>query len=328
MWTRSRRCALGILVTLTAAGIVGCDGARRESRREAELSTSTIQVVESPDPTLSGRFFATAGDRDLDADLYEVTFGPLRLRQLTDGARVTTIGACPSRLVVSAAQEEVGFQDTLQEFRDSSFRSIDGLGMPKGSLPALSPDCRLLYTTVDRSTPARIKQLNLWDPQQRSASTVYEAPALGVPDWGSEGRLAVVERTPSEAGVASVTTGIVVIEPDGSNTTLPAPAPTLGTMQWGASKWMAFDEGATGTLFFDPKSGETRRLPRWLPLAWSPDGQRLLVVEAGKRRRLGLVQVADLASVREIATAKKSLFEVVWLAPDATAGGLLGPADK
>lgn len=268
-------------------------------------------------PGLEGHFYAVAGEQDSAADLNLFQFSPIRLSPLSEDSRVTSIGACDTTIVAAAAQRSAGFADKLQRFQDREFRPIDGLGTPAGGLPTLAPDCRLAYLDVDRATEPPTDRLHVFNPADQTNKIVHSAPGLAVPDWGPGGRLAVPERTPSEPGKAPVTTGIVVIEPDGSKKTLEPPAADLGTLQWAASGWMAFSSGQRGTVFLNPDTGERSELAGWLPLVWSPDGQRLLVTAAPGRKDLGLVELPDLTAVRTIGTAKMGVYDLVWLPAEA-----------
>ncbi|MGH8998138.1 MAG: hypothetical protein ACRDY7_01960, partial [Acidimicrobiia bacterium] len=58
---------------------------------------------------------------------------------------------------------------------------------------------------------------------------------------------------------------------------------------------------------------ERRELAGWVPLAWSPDGQRLLVVGPRDFRDLGVVDVADITSVIALGRSPEAIHEVVWL---------------
>ncbi|MDQ1506973.1 MAG: hypothetical protein QOD57_4700 [Actinomycetota bacterium] len=84
------------------------------------------------------------------------------------------------------------------------------------------------------------------------------------------------------------------------------------------------DEPNQKTVFIDPDSGVRSELGNWFPLAWSPDGHRLMVTDAATRKTLALVDVADLTQARVVGHAKKAAFvDLLWLPEDATAGGPL-----
>ena len=267
------------------------------------------------DPALVGRFFAAAGE-EVDLDLYELKFAPERLYRLTDVGRVGGIGACPDRLVASAAQQAVGFQDTLQEFRAGKLTDVEGLGSPKASLPELAPDCRVVYTEVDRSAPELVELLVRWDPATGERAVLYSAvEELAVPDWGPGGRIAALEGTIGNQETPSAT-GLVLVSPDGVSQVVAPPVPEFGALHWGQSPWIAIDQ-TDKTVFFNPETSERAELAGWVPLAWSPDGARLLVADAEKRTEVALVEATDLMHVRVVGEVGAALWDVVWLPQDA-----------
>ena len=314
--TRSGRAGAVLLALLFAVPMAACEGG---SKGEAI-------TARPPDPALRGRFFAAAGQSDSVSDLYDVQFTPLRLYQLTTTGRTFGLSGCPSTLVVTVAGKEEGFRDTLRRFDASGATAIDGLADASGALPALSPDCRMVFTRFDRSTNPPTSHLVRYDPATGATTDLYaDTPGrshIGIPDWGPGGRVAVVEGTADSTGSAATATGIVIISPDGSKRTIPAPVSQFGTIQWGASKWIAVADEGKGIVFLDPDSGTRTDLPGWVPLAWSPDGQRLIVADAAHRKTLGVVDTtADLRSVRTVGSVSKAaVFDLVWLPPDATAG--------
>jgi hypothetical protein len=310
------RLMAGLLVLVATVG--GCSGTKKDA-----------VTAEPPDPALSGRFFATAGPGESQSDLYEALFsnGRVALYQLTRTGRTFGVDGCASSLTIDVAGPDVDFQDALRRFQDRSTVQIDGLGDVRAALASVAPDCRILYQRFDRSTTPPTDHLMVFDPATKSVKELYASrnpqTALGVTDWGPDGRLALFEGTAETEGHPTVTTGIVLINPDGSKRTLPPPVTAFGTLQWGSSKLMALsDEANHKTVFLDPDSGARIELAGWFPLTWSPDGQHLLVTDAATRMTLGLVDAADLTQARVVGHARKAaFFNVLWLPQTATAGG-------
>ena len=279
------------------------------------------------DPALAGRFFASAGEGDAGGDLYEVAFNPLRLVRRTATGRVFGLGGCEQDLVVTVADRSVGFRDELRRFADDAFLPLYGLSDPSGALPALTPDCRTLFLRLDHTTVPPTERLMVFDPEARTTTELRTAAppydqAFGVPTWGPGGEVAVLEGTAARTGQPGVVTGIVVIAPDGSERILDPPVEEFGAFAWGPSQWMAIGDGDRSTVFLNPTTGEHVELAGWTPLTWSPDGNRLLVAEAGDRRTLGLVDAMDLGAVRPLGTAEGlSFHDVVWLPSTTMAVG-------
>jgi hypothetical protein len=55
-------------------------------------------------------------------------------------------------------------------------------------------------------------------------------------------------------------------------------------------------------------------LDGWLPLAWSPDGQQLLVSEARNGTTLAVVELPDLTKTRNVGVSGVgTVWDVAWL---------------
>jgi hypothetical protein len=313
-----RRLAAGILVVITSATLAAC------SRSKGEVLTA-----KPSDPALSGRFYATAGPGESQSDLYEARFPPdhLLLYQLTKTGRTFGVDGCESSLTVDVAGSDVNFQDALRRFDSGATLGIEGLVDDRGALMSVASDCRLLFLRLDRGTAPPTGHLMTFDPSTKRTQELHAAGspqiALGIADWGPGGQIAVFEGTAATEGHPSMATGIVVIAPDGSKRTITPPVSEFGTLQWGASKWMALSDDPAGkTVFLDPDSGARAELAGWFPLGWSPDGQRLMVTDTATRMTLGLVDAADLTKARIVGHAKKAaFFDLLWLPVTATAGG-------
>lgn len=279
-------------------------------------TATTTPVVPPPE----GRFLALGGERVADNSLYELTFGPPRMRLLSPVGRVTTLGACPSTVVVAAAQAEVGYSDHLQTFRRNEFGPIDGLGTPRAGQPALTPDCRILYLEIVISEG--IDRLHLFDPNTKADKVIATASEYAGTSWGPGGAIAFVEQTRSRPGIRPTADALVILSPQGGRRTLPPPVSDPAELLWAASGWMALGRrSGDATVFLHPDTGVRHELVGWAPRAWSPDGTRLLVA-AGRFgdddhfegfRRLGIVELSDLATVKELGESDVPVFSAVWL---------------
>jgi len=311
-----RRALVGLLVSGLAA-LSACSGSKGE----------TISATPT-DPALSGRFFSTAGESSATADLYEGRFasGHLLLYRLTSTQRVGGIGGCQSKLTVTNADQTVGLTDTVQNFDAGTFSPVAGLTDPKGSVLAVGPDCRIIFARLDRSTDPPTDHLILFDPARGTSQELYTpgpGKVLGAADFGPGGKIAVIEGTIPTEGHPTVVDGIVIVGSEGPKRTIASPISGLGSLQWGLSKWIALsDEANHRTVFLDAETGNHSELAGWFPLAWSPDGQRLMLTDPATRRTLGLVDATNLASARVVGhTRNTSFYDFVWLPDNATAVG-------
>ncbi|HVW33531.1 MAG TPA: hypothetical protein VHL53_13415, partial [Acidimicrobiia bacterium] len=312
-----------LLTLLLALGLMPLSACSGHAKQETLTVTS---YASGPNP--QGRFFATAGPSDNEADLYYLLVGNgVSLYALTDSHRTFGVDGCDKSLTVNVAGADVDFQDALRHFDAGTLSPIDGLGDGKGALASVARDCRMVFVRLDRTTNPPTDHLMLFDPATRAQRELY-APGsqkvLGVAGWSPDGRVAVFEGTAPSDNHPTVPTAIVIIRPDGSTTNLAPPVSSLGTLQWGA-KWLAIsDEQNHKTLFVDPDSGERTELDGWTPLAWSPDGSELIVADAAERKTLALVESTSPGVAHRLGRTQKVQFETfLWLPLGASAGGSL-----
>jgi hypothetical protein len=259
----------------------------------------------------NGRFYVKVGERDLDSDLYEMTFSPLDFRRLTKGSRVTTVGGCGQKVVV-AAQREVGYADRLQELRAGKLVPVETLGLEVGSDPDVSEDCRILYTRLAEAGPTPIQEVQLWDPAKSAPSTVTSGPTVVGAAWGPAGEILVLKRE-------AVGPRLLILRPDGTQAEVDPQVPDVGNTPWGKGGWMAMAvfeprKPPRATLFLNPATGERSLLEGWLPLDWSPDGNQLLVTDSLKGTTLGVIDLPNLTKVRPVgASTVGTVWDAVWL---------------
>lgn len=302
------------LVLLTAAVLAlgGCSArTSRETSEPAEVHPEELVALEGPAPV--GRFFAKAGADSLASDLYRVSFSPPTYERLTTDKRVTTVGGCAGKVVVAAAQEEVGYIDTLQELRNGKLVAVEKLGLQNGSGPDLSEDCRILFVQTKGSEPYTTSEIKLFDPATGATSVAASGPTVQGASWGPAGEVLVLRREPAGPRLD-------VIRPDGSRAELDPQMPDVGNARWGEGGWIAMavfahpQQPPTATLFLNPANGQRSTLDGWLPLTWSPAGDQLLVRDAKKGTTLAIAETGNLGKTRAVGVSEVGpVWDAVWL---------------
>lgn len=287
----------------------GCSSAGE--RDQAASSTTTTTALPPRIPGVEGRFLALGGENSNDAGLYELRLWPVQMDPLTPVRRVSAIGACEARVIVAAAQAEVGYNDHLQVFAHGRFGPVEKLGSPHAFSPLLAPDCRMLYLDFTESNGHK-DQLHIWNPSDGTDTLVASYPGVGGMSWGPGGQIALVERTPSIQGKEQEDVALHILK-NGARRSLALPEARVSNLFWGAANWMAFsNREEDATILLQPDTGERHDLAGWAPRAWSPDGKRLLVA-AGDRRRLGVVELPDFSTVKSLGDAPIPVHDIVWL---------------
>jgi hypothetical protein len=300
----------------TAAAVTLLLGAcsAKPSRNTAtkDLRPSELVAVEGPAPV--GRFFMKAGANSLDADIYEFRFSPRGQDRITTKARVSTLDGCKDRVVVSAAQADVGLTDHIQELQAGRLAPVEKLGAQVGSDPHVASDCRILYLRLVEANPELVNEIVLFDPATGSTKSIAKGSSLAAASWGPNGEILLLKR---EA------TGplLVIMKPNGSQATIKPEKPDVGNPMWGRGGWIATDiaepeQRPTGTFFVNPTTDARSVLDGWLPLAWSPDGRQLLVSDAKNGTTLAVVELPDLTKTRNVGVSEVgTVWDVAWLPP-------------
>lgn len=307
----------GVRRTLAMAAAVavlfgGCSAKVSRETGTKVVRPSDLVAVEGPAPV--GRFYVKAGANSLDADLYEFRFFPPGYDRITMNARVTTLDGCKNKVVVSAAQTEVGLTDHIQELQGGKLAPVEKLGLQRGSDPHVSSDCRVLYLRLAEANPELVNEIVLFDPATGSTKSVARGTTLASAAWGPSGEILLLKR--ESAGPV-----LVIIKPDGSQSTIKPEHPDVGNPQWGRGGWIATDiaelrQRPTGVFFVNPTTGARAVLDGWLPLAWSPDGQQLLVTDAKTGTTLAVVELPDLTKTRNVGVSEVgNVWDVAWLPP-------------
>lgn len=303
----------------------GCTATTTSESTEAvplEVSSGPATLTAEPGDKPAGRFYAViGGETSSDNRLYQLSFIPPSLQLLTDTSRISSVSACRDKVVVAAGQAEVGFSDHLQEVRDGALAPLEGFGVQPGFTPELDDRCRLAYTWVDRNSESSEFELRVWDAGAKGARTLYRSQSgdgpLVNPDWGPDGKLAVVRQAADAASPSSQGSSggrppaVIIVRPDGSSSELGGTGNVVG-LAW-SKRWLAVMDDPEGTVFVDAAGVRGKTLPGWYPLAWSPDGDQLLVQDAETRRILAVVHTGDIGTAKPIGRVSGPVWDVDWL---------------
>ncbi|MGH9000895.1 MAG: hypothetical protein ACRDY7_16055, partial [Acidimicrobiia bacterium] len=201
-------------------------------------------------PGFEGEFIAMTGPEINNAGLSRLTFSPPELQPLTPVRRVSAISACPTAVIVAAAQESVNFSDHIQLLAGDRLVPVPGLGKPFGFGPDLDGACRLLYSDAG-GEKGLADRLWRFDPESTAPDLVHTSPGLAGVVWGPGGQVAAVEATRSEPGSPERVTGIRLLQPDGSSRVVPPVTREPGPFEWAPAA------GWPSTLTAGPPSSST-----------------------------------------------------------------------
>jgi len=295
---------------LTILMLSGCTARVSQLTATKDVPPSDLVAVGGPAP--AGRFYVKAGANDLDADVYEFRFEPRSQERISTKARVSTLGGCKDKVVVSAAQKEVGLTDHIQELQGGRLAPVEKLGVQPGSDPHVSADCRILYIRLAEADPELINEIVLFDPATGSTTSIVKGTTVAGASWGPNGEILVLKREASGPV-------LVIMKSDGTQVTIKPDQPDIGNLQWGQGGWIATgiaqpQQPPTATLFVNPTTGARSVLEGWLPLTWSPDGQQLLVSEAKNGTTLAVVELPDLTKARNVGVSEVgAVWDATWL---------------
>lgn len=247
---------------------------------------------------LSGRLVAASGQDALDAALVDVDLCPLRISPYTDATKISAVASNGTTTVLTGAAPRL---DRLGALTARRVTDVEGLGRPRAFGPSVSADGTVYYVdpeappgTADGTSAVRSYR------QPGPATTLFSSTTvLTLTAPLADGTLAVVEETPAGETTAP---GLIVIRGTQVIRRLPLDLPSV------AKLLSSGDLLAVGTLGKDAAQGvvidaadgrvRARLPPGWRPLAFSPDGARLLVRRDDSA--LGVLRTSALAAPVEL----------------------------
>lgn len=237
---------------------------------------------------------------------------PERLTNLPPGRNISWLTAGSGEVMVAEARD--GSDKISRVVGGRLERFIDD----RVFAPALSEDGKLAYSLLRYEPDGAGSDTERWSIHVRDLNTgsdltVHESPKpLGGPRWMPDGSLAALETQVPDYNDNRV----LVIAPDGQIRDPGVPRTAKFLLLISSNGRIAIGE-SPAIAILDLSNPVTAPLRRgWLPLAWSPDGNSLLM---SRGRQLGLVTPPELSTVRPIGAFPVPVWTASWLAPGADA---------
>lgn len=265
------RLAVAALAAALVPGLAACgDGGASAAETVAPLSSFDVVVV------------ASDTNDPLTADLYGIRLAPLSAVRITRDKRVSTVDAAAGRVVVAAADGRV---DQLAVVgADGTLEPIPGLGRPFAYNPSFVDGRTLMFDDV--LIPEREVQVNrtvVWDETTQARSVLFQTRDNLIGSTpGPDGQVALIRsRKKGES--------IVIRAASGSTTEIPIEG-DIGRLDWGP-RYIAVGlnnterskhaDPSAALILLDPLEGRQLQLGASQPIAWTPDGTKLLVRQTG-----------------------------------------------
>ena len=264
--------ALGLAAAL-ALGLSGCGNHGAAAATGPPLSSFDLVVV------------ASAANDPLNADLYGIRFDPISAVQITHGKKISTVDATADQVVVAAADGQV---DQLAFVGpEGELSEIPDLGRPFAFNPSFVNGHTLMFDDV--LVPKKDVQVNrtlVWDLTAKAKTVLFQTTDTLIGSTpGPDGQVALIRERKN--GRKSV----VVRDPSGTTKEIAVDG-DIGKLDWGPryiavglnnAGRKAGDDPSIATILLDPVAGKQLQLGASEPIAWTPDGTKLLVRQTGDR---------------------------------------------
>jgi len=285
-WLIAAAVAVAVVVGVVATALLVPGGSQRSGdspssgvRQRMADRAATVRFAGGP---VRGVLYVLAGRDPNFSDVYRLSGDPARARRLTTNGRLSTISAQPGRVVVADARGSGSDRTETLDLTAKGDALPGRLIDPAGQTPVLSRSGKVAYVVPQYGENGSDAGTNLFVAPYEGGPKrlLYRARSgLGSPTWLPGDRLAVI--SDPEAAKAKV-----VLDPG---------TPRERAVDPGLPRTYDLQANALGDLF----AANARRLallspagkPRGAPidrrpLAWAPDGRRVLVVDG---RELGLL---------------------------------------
>lgn len=265
------RLAVAAVAAALVPGLAACgDEGGSAAEGPAPLSSFDLVVVasETNDP--------------LAADLYGIRFDPLSAVRITRDKKISTVDATAARVVVAAADGRVD-QLALVD-ADGELEPVPGLGRPFAYNPSFVDGDTLMFDDV--LIPEEDVQVNrtlVWNQTTQAKAVLFQTRDTLIGSTpGPEGQVALIRtRKKGESIVIRAATGAtreIPVEGD------------IGRLDWGP-RYLAVGlnntersteaDPSAALVLVDPVEGRQLQLGASQPIAWTPDGTKLLVRQTG-----------------------------------------------
>lgn len=252
---------------------------------------------------LSGTIYLLAGENTSHLGVFRLQEPYDALQPMGSESAISSVAACP-RLATVAAPDP--YADHIMRLTEDDLKSFAKIGKPRGSAPALSPECRLAFMQPVERAGKELVKLRTWRPGSETIRTVHTYREAGtLVAWGPKGRLAI-SRSQSPPYVIDIRTERRRL----ARVRVGPAIRQLNGLLWASGDALVATQTRPGRIILiDIESRTRRRFDDWEALAWRPDGRMLLVAQ-GRRLatlnpRTGRIRVVGEVSIGPV-------YEAAW----------------
>lgn len=261
--------ALGLTAAL-GLGLAGC-GDDDASAADRSLSEFDLVVV------------ASEANDPLAADLYGIILDPLTAVRITTDKKISAVAATADQVVVAAADgrvDQLAFVSVTGELSE-----IPGLGRPFAYNPSFADGHTLMFDDVlVPEEGVEVNRTMTWDVDAKAKNVLFQTTDTLIGSTpGPDGQVALIRtRKKGESIVvrdAAGATKEIAVEGD------------VGKLTWGP-RYIAVGlnnterkkgaDPSVALILVDPVGGRQLQLGASQPIAWTPDGSKLLVRKTGE----------------------------------------------
>lgn len=204
----------------------------------------------------------------------------------------------------------------------ATLRPVPGLGRPFAYTPSLLAGGTVLFRDFVEREDKTVYRYRIWNPAKDNTLTLFTStkPLFGL-NAGPNGSVAMLlDNTATDAA-------IVTRDASGKQRTFPIGGDG-SFMTWGRTYIAAtlnapdsqFGSKPTGLVLLDPATGKQTSVPGWQPIAWTPDGAKLLVRDTSDplNSTLALLDPSQPDAARPIGTIPAlSIYTGPWIRGEA-----------